>query len=351
MASNVLVVDPSVPTTRRILVTGGSGLVGVALRKVVEDSIARRKGEPCDANAPPDALFGALPGEEWIFGSSKDANLIQYEATLAWFQRAKPTHVIHLAANVGGLFKNMTYRVQMLSDNLAINENVMKAAHAVGVEKLVSCLSTCIFPDKTTYPINETMLHDGPPHPSNEGYAYAKRMIDVANKAYHLQYGVKFTSVVPTNVFGPADNYHLHDSHVIPGLIHKAFIAKQKGEALTVMGTGSPLRQFIYSIDLARLFVWTVRAYDDPEPIILSVPPEDEVSIRDVAQMVSDAVGIEKPMVFDTSKSDGQFKKTADNAKLQTRLGPNSGFRFTPMKEAVAASVKWFVDNYETARK
>lgn len=122
----------------------------------------------------------------------------------------------------------MKYKADFFRDNMVMNENVLHVAHLCKVEKIVSCLSTCIFPDKTTYPIDETMVHNGPPHDSNYGYAYAKRMIDVMNKVYHEQYGCNFTSVIPTNIFGPHDNFNLEDSHVIPGLIHKCYLAKSE---------------------------------------------------------------------------------------------------------------------------
>ena len=115
-----------------------------------------------------------------------------------------------------------------------MNDNVFEACREFGVGKLVSCLSTCIFPDKTSYPIDETMVHNGPPHPSNEGYAYAKRMIDVLNRAYAQEFGLPYTSIIPTNIYGPHDNYHLEDSHVIPGLIHKMYLAKGKTISLLV---------------------------------------------------------------------------------------------------------------------
>ncbi|KAG8542618.1 hypothetical protein GDO81_026409 [Engystomops pustulosus] len=151
-----------------------------------------------------------------------------------------------------------------------MNDNVLHSSYELGVQKVVSCLSTCIFPDKTTYPIDETMIHLGPPHSSNFGYSYAKRMIDVQNRAYHQQHGCKFTSVIPTNVFGPNDNFNIEDGHVLPGLIHKVYRAKETGTALSIWGTGKPRRQFIYSLDLARLFIWVLREYDEVDPIILS---------------------------------------------------------------------------------
>lgn len=284
----------------------------------------------------------------WVFLSSSDGDLSDPVATRALFEKHRPTHVIHLAAMVGGLFKNLRANLDFYRVNMQINDNVLHAAHEYGVEKCVSCLSTCIFPDKTSYPIDETMVHDGPPHSSNYGYAYAKRMIDVQNRAYNEQYGHKFTSVIPTNIYGPHDNFNLQDGHVIPGLIHKAWNAKQNGTALECWGSGTPLRQFIYSEDLARLFVWVLREYDDTEPIILSVPEEDEVSIADVVRMVAEAAGLEAGVVFDTTKTDGQFKKTACNDKLR-RLNPD--FAFVPIREGIQRAVDWFFANYEAARK
>ncbi|XP_054564576.1 GDP-L-fucose synthase [Eptesicus fuscus] len=313
----------------RILVTGGSGLVGRAIQKVVADG-------------------ARLPGEDWVFVSSKDADLTDAAQTRALFEKVRPTHVIHLAAMVGGLFRNIKYNLDFWRKNVHINDNVLHSAFEVGARKVVSCLSTCIFPDKTTYPIDETMIHNGPPHSSNFGYSYAKRMIDVQNRAYFQQHGCTFTAVIPTNVFGPHDNFNIEDGHVLPGLIHKVHLAKSRGSALTVWGTGKPRRQFIYSLDLARLFLWVLREYSEVEPIILSVGEEDEVSIQEAAEAVVEAMDFHGEVTFDTTKSDGQFKKTASNGKLRAYL---PDFRFTPFKQAVKETCAWFSDNYEQARK
>lgn len=261
--------------------------------------------------------------------------------------------MIHLAARVGGLFSNMKYKVEFWRENVAINDNVLHWSKEYGVKKVVSCLSTCIFPDKTTYPIDETMIHNGPPHRSNEGYAYAKRMIDVVSRCYNEQYGCMFTSVVPTNIFGPHDNFSIADGHVLPGLMHKCLQAKQQLSAgkpadFSIWGSGTPLRQFIYSEDLGALMVWVMRNYDSCEPIILSVPESAEVTIKEAAMAVVEGMGYTGPVTFDTSKSDGQHKKTACNDKLM-KLYPD--FKFTPFSEAVAKTCKWFEDNYDSARK
>ncbi|KAM8875168.1 GDP-L-fucose synthase-like isoform 2-T5 [Spinachia spinachia] len=315
----------------RVLVTGGSGLVGRAIQHVVKEEEG-----------------GGKEGEEWVFLSSKDANLMSMEETRAAFDKFRPTHVIHLAAMVGGLFKNMKYNLDFWRNNVYINDNVLQAAHEFGVVKVVSCLSTCIFPDKTKYPIDETMIHNGPPHESNFGYAYAKRMIDVHNRAYFKQHGCCYTAVIPTNVFGPHDNFSIEDGHVLPGLIHKAYIAQKEAKSLVVWGSGTPRRQFIYSLDLARLFLWVLREYPEVDPIILSVGEEDEVSIKEAAEAVVLALDFKGEVVFDTSKADGQFKKTASNEKLR-RYQPD--FTFTPFKQALKETCDWFVANYELCRK
>mmetsp|Transcript_47668 Transcript_47668/g.77322 ORF Transcript_47668/g.77322 Transcript_47668/m.77322 type:complete len:316 (-) Transcript_47668:171-1118(-) len=312
-----------------VLVTGGTGLVGKAMQKVVSED--------------PEAK-----AETWVFLSSKDGNLVDRKETEAIFEKHKPTHVIHLAAKVGGLFHNMAKKVEFYRENTIMNDNIMECSRIHGVTKLVSCLSTCIFPDKTTYPIDETMLHDGPPHKSNLGYSIAKRVVDTMNHCYHEQYGCQFTSIIPTNVYGPHDNFNIDDGHVIPGLIHKCYKAKQAGEDITVWGTGKPMRQFIFSEDLARLTLWVLRDYKEIDPIILSVGEEDEVAISDIVQKIAAAMDFKGKIVCDTTKADGQFKKTASNKKLRTY---RPDYKFKTIDEGIKESVDWLVANYETARK
>ena len=327
------------PSQDVILVTGASGLVGRALQAVVADPNPPARGPP----------LPRVVGERYVWLSSKDGDLRDPGACRAIFARHRPTHVIHLAAFVGGLFRNLQFGVEFFNHNMHMTMNILECCKEFGVRKCVSCLSTCIFPDKTAYPIDETMLHDGPPHSSNAGYAYAKRMIDVLNRQYSREYGCHFTSVIPTNIYGPHDNFNIQDGHVVPGLLHKLKLACDAGEDLPVWGSGTPLRQFIFSEDLARLFVWVLRNYDDAEPIILSTDPKDEISIGDVARFIAGSRPEFKGKVaFDTTKSDGQFKKTASNAKLR-RLLP--AFEFTPFSEGIQKTADWFFENYATARK
>jgi len=309
----------------KILVTGGSGLVGYAVQNITDNY-----------------------EHEFTFLSSKDCDLTNYEDTKKLFLLLKPDYVIHLAAYVGGLFKNMNFKVDMYEKNTLMNCNVLKCCHEIGVKKVVSCLSTCIFPDKTTYPINETMLHNGPPHFSNDAYAYSKRMLEVHSKAYQEQYGDNFVCIIPTNIYGENDNYNLEGGHVIPALIHKCYLAKEKGDNFVVRGTGKPLRQFIYATDLAKLIMWVIESYHENDSIILSVSESDEISIGNVARIIAKEFDYEHMMLFDDSFSDGQFKKTADNSKLISLYGD---FDFTSMNEGMKKSVKWFIDNYEKCRK
>jgi GDP-L-fucose synthase len=244
----------------------------------------------------------------------------------------------------------MNFKSDMLNDNLIMNYNVLKCCHDLKVKKVVSCLSTCIFPDKTTYPINEDMLHDGAPHSSNDAYAYSKRMLDIQSKAYREQFNDNFICIIPTNIYGKYDNYSLTDGHVIPALIHRCYKAKQENKPFVVKGTGKPLRQFIYANDLAKLIVMIVEDYHEKDSIILSVSEKDEVSIRTVAEFIAKEFDYMEHIVFDDQYSDGQYKKTADNNKLMNFI-KNKEFTFTPMKVGIKESVQWFTQNYILARK
>ncbi|XP_066600128.1 probable GDP-L-fucose synthase [Prorops nasuta] len=314
-----------------ILVTGGTGLVGKAIENVIKND---RK-----------------ENEEWIFVGSKDANLCDKSSTIQLFKKHKPTHVVHLAAMVGGLFHNMSHNLDFLRNNLQMNDNVLQTAHEYNVEKVISCLSTCIFPDKIMYPIDETMIHNGPPHPSNYGYSYAKRLIDISNRGYYDQYGRIYTSIIPCNVFGPHDNYNPKISHVIPALMSRLYNLIKNGNTedkeFTVLGTGKPLRQFIYSIDLAKLIIWVLREYSSIEPIILSVDESQEVPISQVAEALVKAFNFKGKIVYDILAADGQYKKTASNAKLRSFL---PDFQFTPFDIAIQESVDWYIENYDNAR-
>ena len=308
--------------TKTVLVTGSSGLVGSAIRKL-----------------------SPTYNYNFIFSVSKDCDLTSYEQTNAYFNKERPDIVIHLAACVGGLYKNMNNKVQMLEQNLLINFNVLKCCHNIGVEHCICVLSTCIFPDQTSYPIDETMLHNGPPHCSNDAYAYAKRMMEQHCRAYNEQYGTNYSCVIPCNIYGPNDNFSLDDGHVIPSLIHKCHLAKQQGVPFEVRGTGAPLRQFIYSEDLANLILESIGVLKRENVIIAS---EDEYSIKDVATLIAQEYNYLDNMVFNSTYSDGQYKKTASCAKMRS-LFPD--FKFTPIHIGIQRAVEFFIFENAHCRK
>ena len=192
-------------------------------------------------------------GNKWYFANSKDADLLDEDSTHKLFEKVNPTHVIHLAAKVGGLFANLDGNITFLRENLAMNDNVVKECHKFQVKNALFCLSTCVFPAEIELPMKEDDIHNGIPHPSNQGYAYSKRILEVLVRLHREQFGYNWMCVIPTNIYGPHDNFNLKNSHVIPALIHKCYNSQKAGEPLTLYGTGKPLRQFLHSSDLARI--------------------------------------------------------------------------------------------------
>jgi GDP-L-fucose synthase len=302
----------------KVLVTGSSGLVGHALQEV----ISRHQDD-----------------YTYVFLSSKDGDLTKEEAVKTIFEMHQPDCVIHLAANVGGLFKNMHQKSQMLEDNLMMNTLVLKYAHVYKISKVILILSTCIFPDGIV-PLTEDKLHIGPPHPSNEGYSYAKRIMEVHARILSDQYNIATVCMTPTNLFGEYDNFDLQNAHVLPALIRKCCEAKEKKEPFVVCGSGKPLRQFLYSQDFAEM-IWQV-LHDDTlkkEHFICSPPSSLEVSIEYVAKKVATCVDYEYALTFDTSFADGQYKKTVE---------PNiyfKDFNFTSFDHALEKTVQWYLKN------
>lgn len=254
--------------------------------------------------------------------------------------------VIHTAAKVGGVGANMNYKGEFFYDNIMMNTNVIESCRKYGIENLVVFLSTCIFPDDIEYPLRETEIHMGPPHFSNDAYAYAKRMADIQIRAYREQYGLKYKSVVPTNVYGPNDNFNIKNGHVLPSLIHKCFMARENGTNFEVWGSGKPLREFIYSKDVAELTKWVLDEYDEDEPIILST--SEEISIRDLVDIIIQEMNYKGTVKWLSYKPDGQYRKPSSNYKIKKYL---PDFKFTPIEEGIKETVKWFEQNYNNIRK
>tara|TARA_R110000782_G_scaffold137419_6_gene229911 strand:- start:206 stop:1111 length:906 start_codon:yes stop_codon:yes gene_type:complete len=278
--------------------------------------------------------------------SQNDLDLRDRDAVFGYFDKHRPDAVIHTAARVGGLGANMQYMSDFYTDNILINTNVLDAAQRNGVEQVVSFLSTCIFPDMATSVLTEDMLHEGEPHPSNFGYAYAKRMLEVQSRAISSQHGLGYSCVIPTNIYGPHDNFNLNSGHVIPSLIHKCYLAEKYGTNFMVWGSGKPLREFIFSHDVGELVGMLMQRYRSPYTVILS--PSEEVSIGRVAEIIANAMEFKGKIVYDTGYSDGQFRKPTCNKKLQSLI---PDYEFTPLEEGIRFTVDWFKENYQTCRK
>jgi len=302
-------------------------------------------------------LVGSTIPADYKLNGKRLLDLTDWTATYRYFKEIRPERVIHTAAKVGGLGANMAHMGEFFYDNMMINLNVLEASRQTGVKKVVSFLSTCIFPDEVEYPITEDKLHLGEPHSSNYGYAYAKRMLEVQSRAYNQQYGVelkgnkmcfntKYLSVIPTNIYGPNDNFNLESSHVVPATIHKCYLAKRDDIPLWVWGDGTPLREFIYSEDVGELTQLVLDHYENDNPLILSTG--EEHSIRQLVIAVADAMDFQGQIIYDANKPNGQHRKPTSNLLLKNFVPE---YKFTPFEEGIKKTVDWFVENYEACRK
>ena len=295
-------------------------------------------------------LGSEFVSRDFIKVGSKDVNLTNIQETLEFFSKMRDNgveRVIHSAAKVGGLKINMEKMAEFFDENVRMNVNVLESSEKSSM-KLVSVLSTCVYPrsECVKYPLTENQLHMGPPHDSNFGYAYAKRMLEVQSRAYRRQFGSKFITVIPNNMYGPNDNYHLNDGHVIPALIRKFYMAKLHGlEFVDVWGTGKPLREFTFARDAAKIILWLAENYDGEEPVNIGNP--EQVSIWELAQIISEEVGYKGVYGFDKSMPDGQLKKPSSNEKLR-KLGWNG--EYTPLREGLRETIKFFEENYPNIR-
>jgi GDP-L-fucose synthase len=286
--------DPAYPLSgKRVFVAGHRGMVGSAI-------VRRLEGENCTV----------------LTAGRAELDLISQAAVADWFAREKPDAVFLAAAKVGGILANDTMPAEFLYENLMIEANVIHAAHRAGVEKLVFLGSSCIYPKFADQPITEDALLTGPLEPTNEWYAIAKIAGIKLCQAYRKQYGDDFISAMPTNLYGPGDNYDLKTSHVLPALIRKAHEAKAaNAPSIELWGTGTPLREFMHVDDCADALVFLMQCYSGDEHV--NVGTGSDLSILDLAKLVCKAVGYEGEIRLDASKPDGTPRKLMSSEKLQ----------------------------------
>lgn len=254
----------------------------------------------------------------FITRNSSDLDLRNQQAVANFFEQEKPDYVFLAAAKVGGIVANNTYRAEFLYDNLQIQNNIIHSAYLNGVKKLMFLGSSCIYPKMAPQPLQEDYLLTGTLEETNEPYAIAKiagiKMCD----AYRSQYGCNYISVMPTNLYGYNDNYHPQNSHVLPAMIRRFHEAKEQGaESVTIWGTGSPKREFLFADDLAAACYYLMENYN--EPGLVNIGTGEDLSIKELAELVKETVGFEGTIEFDTSKPDGTPRKLMDVSKLHSQ--------------------------------
>ena len=278
--------------------------------------------------------------ERVITRGSSELDLRNQAATERFFAEERPEWVFLAAAKVGGIHANATYPATFITDNLQIQTNVIDAAYRHGTRKLMFLGSSCIYPKLAPQPIAESSLLTGPLEPTNEWYAIAKIAGLKLCQAYRLQYGFNAISVMPTNMYGPGDNFDLEKSHVLPALLRKFHEAKLRGDGKTVIwGTGTPRREFLHVDDLAAACLFLMETYESED--IVNIGWGKDVSIRELAEMIRDIVGFNGELEFDASKPDGTPRKLLDVTRL-------NGLGWTPtisLQEGIASTYRWFLDN------
>ncbi len=271
-----------------------------------------------------------------LLRTRQELDLLDQAAVARFFEQEQPQYVFLAAAKVGGILANHTYRAQFLYENLQIQNNIIHSAYCAGVEKLLFLGSSCIYPKLCPQPIKEEYLLSGPLEPTNEPYAVAKIAGIKMCQAYRHQYGCRFISAMPTNLYGPNDNFDLQTSHVLPALIRKFHEAKVSGAAFVeIWGSGTPRREFLHVDDLADACLFLMQRYDARE--IINVGSGEDISIRELAELIGEIVGFSGGLRFDTGKPDGTPRKLLDVSRLTT-LGWQPKIA---LREGIAQTYRW----------
>lgn len=299
-----------------IVVAGATGLAGSAIVRAFEST-----------------------GREVVGINRSVVNLLDSEATTSFIKKTKPTLIVDAAAKVGGIGANNQYPVEFLADNLRIQSNLMQAAHAADVEKFVFLGSSCIYPRDCAQPIKEEYLLTGPLEETNSAYAIAKIAGIELIKSYRKEYGRKWISVMPTNLYGPNDNFELAGSHVLPAFIRRFVEAVESGASKEILwGTGAPMREFLHVDDLAKAVVLASEKYDSP--VHLNIGSGEDLTIKALAELVAELAGFKGEIAWDSSKPDGTPRKVLDVAKVKS-LGWNPTIS---LRDGIASTIEWYKD-------
>jgi GDP-L-fucose synthase len=310
----------NLPRDAKIYLAGHRGLVGGALLRRLEREDYRN----------------VVTVPSW------ELDLRDQSSTFAFFEEQQPEYVILAAAKVGGILANSSYPAQFIYDNLMIATNVLEASYRTGVKKLLNLGSSCIYPKLAPQPLREEYLLTGPLEETNRAYAVAKIAAIEMCDHYRTQYGCDFISAMPTNCYGPHDNFDLSSSHVLPAMLRKMHDAKMENAAtVEIWGTGRPMREFIYSDDLADACIFLLKNYSAPGPI--NIGTGADLTIHDLATMIKEIVGFEGEIVFNTDRPDGTPRKLLDVSRLR-KAGWSAR---TQLRQGISDTYAWFEKNYE----
>lgn len=291
------------------------------------------------------AIVRALQKEGFtnlVLKTRQELNLLDQRAVAEFFAREKPEYVFLAAAKVGGIMANKTYPADFIYGNLEVQNNVIHNAYLSKVKKLLFLGSSCIYPKLCPQPIKEEYLMTGPLESSNQAYALAKIAGIFMCQSYNEQYGTNFISLMPTNLYGPNDNFDLAEAHVLPAMLRKFHEAKLKKEPhVTMWGTGSARREFLHVDDLAEATLFLMENYNDSD--IINIGTGEDVTIKELAEKIKDVVGYEGEIIWDTTKPDGTPRKLLDVSKLRALGWKHS----TPLDEGISSIYEWFKENYE----
>jgi GDP-L-fucose synthase len=301
---------------KNILITGGHGLLGSCLD------------------------FGFKPDRN-------ELDLFNFTELDAYIKENKIQSVIHCAAKVGGVKANMDAMYDYFIENALLNINVLRAIKNNNLKRSITISSTCIFPDNASLPFSEEVLHDGPPHNSNYGYSYSKRLLDIGLKAMFEQYKIDSINLIPCNLYGVNDNYNINDSHVIPSLIHKCYLAKLNKGKFEIWGSGKAEREFLFANDLGEI----IKTINDTKIKIsgsVIISPDETYKIKDIVEIIAKKLEFDGEIVFDQSKPEGVLKKSTSNNKFR-EIFP--AFEFTTIEKGIDLTVDGFLKNYKELRK
>ena len=299
-----------------VLVTGGHGLLGSELQ------------------------FGIKPKKE-------ELDILNYFDLCNFIEKNNIQSIIHAAAKVGGVKANTDYMFDFFSDNIQMGLNIMNACKKYKIKKTIYILSTCVFPMNSPLPLSEDYLHEGEPHYTNFGYAYAKRTLEVGSRSLKSQYGISSSCLIPCNLYGKNDNYDLENGHVIPSLIHKCYLSKINNVPFEIWGSGNAEREFLYVNDFSNIIE---QIYENDISIdgAMIISPENVFTIKEVVELIAKKIKFNGKIIFNKIKPEGILRKDSDSSKFK-KYFPD--FKFTPLEDGLEKTIEFFLKNYLTIRK